>query len=175
MINLLSDGILKLRAPEPYDRDLFIKWENDSTLWDTGSTVAPYSINLIDDYIGNYNPDIFATRQLRMMIELASTGEVVGAIDLYDFDPVNKRVGVGFLIDPEYRGNGYASQALSMTCRYCLHRLDIKQLYAFAGVDNEASILTLEKASFARCGKLRRWIRTGHNRFTDAFIYQIVF
>ena len=175
MINLLTDGILKLRAPEPYDRDLFIKWENDPTLWDTGCTVAPYSIHLIDDYINNYNPDIFATRQLRMMVELVSTGDVVGAIDLYDFDPVNKRAGVGFIIDPAHRGKGLGTQALSIVCRYSMLRLDVKQLYAFVGIDNKASLNTLEKASFKRSGKLRRWIRTGRNRYTDAFIYQIVF
>ena len=175
MIDLLTDGILRLRAPEPYDRDLFIKWENDPAIWDTGSTVAPYSMHLIDDYINNYNPDIFTTRQLRFMIELVATGNIIGAIDLYDFDPVNKRVAVGFIIDSEHRGNGYGAQALSIVCRYCMLRLDVKQLYAFVGVDNEGSLNTLEKASFRRSGKLRRWIRTGRNRYTDAFIYQIVF
>ncbi|MBD5191782.1 MAG: GNAT family N-acetyltransferase [Bacteroidales bacterium] len=172
---LLSDGTLRLRAPEPHDSELFYKWENNTELWDTGSTCAPFSKQLIDDYIANYNPDIFTTRQLRLMIEVEASGNVAGAVDIYDFDPVSRRAGIGFIIDPEYRGNGYGSEALLLVEQYCRQRLYMKQLYAYAGVENHASIKTLENASFKRCGKLRRWICTGFNRFTDAFIFQIVF
>lgn len=175
MNNLLTDGVLTLRAPEPYDAEMFAKWENDTTIWETGSSCAPFSRNLIDDYIANYNPDIFTTHQLRLMIELTATSEIVGAVDLYDFDPVNRRVGIGYIIDQEHRGKGYAAEAIGIVANYCHNRLQVKQLYAITGVDNEASIKALEAVRFKRCGRLRRWICTGANKFTDAFIFQIVF
>ncbi|MDE6265730.1 MAG: GNAT family N-acetyltransferase [Muribaculaceae bacterium] len=172
---LLCNDTLRLRAPEPSDAEFFKKWDNDTSLWDTGSSCAPYSLHLIEDYIANYNPDIFVTRQLRLMVELSSTGEVVGAIDIYDFDPISRRAGVGFIIDSNFRGNGYGSSALRIVEEFCRVRLNMKQLYAYSGVENFPSIKTLENASFKRCGKLRRWIPTGFNRFADAFIFQIVF
>ena len=35
---------------------------------------------------------------------LNADGLPLGCIDLFDFDPVNMRVGVGVLIDPQFRG-----------------------------------------------------------------------
>lgn len=172
---LLCNDILRLRAPEPYDREYFARWENDTSLWDTGSTSAPYSLNRIDEYIATYNPDIFATRQLRLMVELTATGEVIGAVDIYDFDPVNRRAGVGFIIDSAHRGKGYGAEALALVNQYCRQRLCVKQLYAIVGTENHSSRRTLENALYKRCGKLRRWICTGADRYSDAFIYQIVF
>lgn len=61
---------LRLRAPEPYDIDILFKWENDVALWREGLTIAPYSRQAIENYVMNYDPDIFATRQLRLMIEI---------------------------------------------------------------------------------------------------------
>lgn len=174
MMTLLTDHLITLRVPEPYDIDMFLKWENDTSLWDTGSTSAPFSRQVISDYITNYNPDIYTARQLRLMITLTETGESVGAVDLYDFDPVNNRAGIGFVIDVGHRGQGYAEHAVNLVARYAMERLRINQLYALAGVDNAASIATLERCGFTRSGPLSQWIATGRSGYTDAIIFQLL-
>ncbi len=162
---------LRLRAPEPYDIDILFKWENDVALWREGLTIAPYSRQAIENYVMNYDPDIFATRQLRLMIELKDNCRQIGTIDLYDFDPINRRTMIGYLIDRDFRGSGYASEAIDAVAGYCSERLGLHQLGAVVAVDNLSSRRSLEKSSFKTAGRLRSWLaRGGH--YVDALIYQ---
>ena len=97
---------LLLRAPEPADIDILFGWENDMRIWHLGNTLAPYSRFAIEQFVLNTDNDIFATKQLRLMIDwhTSETGLItIGSIDLFDFDPFHKRAGIGILIDEPYR------------------------------------------------------------------------
>ena len=161
---------MRLRALEPIDVDTLYRWENDPAVWGVGSTLAPYSRKQLWDYIDSYDGDIFSAKQLRLMIDLP-TGETVGTVDLYDFDPANSRCAVGILIAAEYRRKGYAREALGQLEEYCRRTLSLHQLYCIAGADNTASRGLFEAAGYTVSGRLRSWLRCG-NRFTDAYLYQ---
>lgn len=64
-----SDNII-LRAIEPDDIDLLYNVENDRTLWQLGNTNEPYSKELLRNYILSTTGDIYADKQLRLIIEL---------------------------------------------------------------------------------------------------------
>ena len=40
--NILENDEIKLRALEPEDISLLYVWENDTKLWEVGSTIAPF-------------------------------------------------------------------------------------------------------------------------------------
>ena len=80
---LLSDEKLSLRAPEMSDLDMLFLWENDSSLWHVENAVAPYSRKQLWEYIDTYVADIFATRQLRFIIQENYTKTPIGTIDLF--------------------------------------------------------------------------------------------
>ena len=86
-------------------------------------------------------------KQLRLMIDLCSTGATVGMLDLYDFDPHHRRAGVGILVDPLYQKNGLATEALELLAEYAFSYLKLHQLFVHIPIGNEPS-----KALFARCG-----------------------
>lgn len=161
---------ITLRALEPIDVDTLYRWENDPEVWDVGCTLAPYSRKQLWDYIDNYDGDIFSAKQLRLMIALPS-GETVGTVDLYDFDPANSRCAVGILIAPEYRRKGYALHALGMLAGHCRRHLSLHQLYCIAGADNTPSRALFEAAGYTISGRLRSWLRTS-GTYTDAYLYQ---
>lgn len=171
MKELLEDDVIRLRAIEPEDLDLIYRWENDTELWEAGSGIAPFSRKILWDYIENYSPDIYAARQLRMMIVLKATDEAVGTLDLYDFDPQNKRAGIGLLIDRRYVRNGYGSRALSLAVAYSRRFIDMHQLWAVVAIDNLPSMSTFHKCGFKICGRLRSWLRRG-STYIDAYILQ---
>ncbi len=171
---LLSDDRITLRALEPIDVDTLYRWENDTTLWRAGVTLAPFSRKQLWDYINNYDGDIFASKQLRLMIDITDangTHTTVGAIDLFDFDPVNSRCAVGILIVPPYQRCGYGSAAMSLIEKYCYLRLSLHQLYSIVADDNTPSRGLFEKSGFKISGRLKSWLRTG-NTYSDAYIYQ---
>lgn len=170
---LLTDGRIVLRALEPIDVDTLYKWENDSSLWSAGVTLAPFSRKQLWDYVNNYDGDIYAAKQLRLMIDIPSDGFpiTIGAIDLYDFDAVNSRCAIGILIDTPYQHQGYASAALRLIEEYCHTRLSLHQLYCIVAEDNAPSRGLFDKAGFKISGRLKSWIRVASS-YTDAYFYQ---
>ena len=96
---------IHLRALEPEDLELLYGIENDDVLWRVGTTNVPYSRYVLRDYIANTRSDIYADRQLRLMIE-RSDGQVVGIIDLVNFDPRHQRAEVGVVILADHRRQG---------------------------------------------------------------------
>lgn len=171
MKELLEDDVIRLRALEPEDLPLLYKWENDTSLWNAGSGIAPFSRKILWDYIENYSPDIYAARQLRLMIEVKATGEAVGTVDLYDFDPHNKRAGIGLLVDSLHAGKGYGSRALALMVVYARKFIGMHQLWAIVAVDNAPSLATFRKCGFKICGRLRSWLRR-ESSYADAYSLQ---
>ncbi len=152
---------LLLRAPEPADIDIIFRWENDTRIWHLGNTLAPYSRFAIEQFVLNTDNDIFAAKQLRLMIDWHSTGKetkTVGSIDLYDFDPFHKRAGIGILIDEPFRHKGFAFEALTLLLDYCLHTLNLHQVFCTIEQSNIESINLFTKAGFTSCGIRKDWL-----------------
>lgn len=164
---------IKLRTIKPSDIDLLHKWENDRSIWSVSNTITPFSRKEIEEYITSIR-DIYADKQLRLMICLASNDKSIGCIDLFDFDNNNLRAGVGILIaEPSQRQKGYASEALELLIKYCFTILNLHQLYCNIPADNEASLKLFKKHGFQEIGVKKDWIRTG-NKWVDEYLFQLV-
>jgi diamine N-acetyltransferase len=167
---------LLLRAPEPEDIDIIFRWENDTRIWHLGNTLAPYSRFAIEQFVLNTDNDIFSSKQLRLMIDWHTSGTesiTIGSIDLYDFDPFNKRAGIGILIDEPFRRKGFALEALNLLIEYCFATLNLHQLYCNIEHNNKESINLFKKAGFMACGSKKEWLfRNG--QWTDELMFQLI-
>jgi diamine N-acetyltransferase len=170
---LLENDKIILRALEPEDLDVLYRWENDSTLWRDGITLTPYSKFALREYLSNSTLDIFQSRQLRLMIEEKASGVAIGTIDLYDFDPMNLRAGIGILLDAAYRHHGFGLQALYLMKEYAFRFLLLKQLYAYVPKSNEASYKLFTKGEYKEIGLLQSWIKT-ETGFSDVYFMQLI-
>lgn len=174
--DLLSGCGLRLRAVEPADIDLLYLWENDTSIWKVSNTLTPFSRFQIEEYVMNSQNDIYAARQLRLMIDLQNSETdsiTIGSIDLYDFDPFHLRAGVGILIREEYRERGYAGEALELLKKFAFETLHIRQLYCNIASDNPQSILLFEKHGFDRCGIKKEWLKR-ENCWIDEWMFQCI-
>jgi diamine N-acetyltransferase len=163
MIPLKGENI-RLRAVEPSDLDAFYQWENDPDNWLISNTIAPFSKHVLEKYIARSHLDIYEARQLRLMIERMepAPGEekLIGTIDLFDFDPVNLRAGIGILIaKKEDRMKGLATESLSVLMDYAFNRLHLHQVYCNVSEDNEASLRLFRKSGFRDIGLKLDWVR----------------
>jgi len=173
MMLYLQDELIALRALEPEDIDVLYEWENTEAVWTVSHTIAPFSKYLLALYIQNSDKDLYENKQLRMMITTRE-GKPVGAIDLFDFDPLHSRVGLGILIHhPEERSNGYATAALKLMIRYCFEKLNIHQIYANILTDNLISMKLFTNAGFELAGTKKEWIRDG-GEWKDENLMQLV-
>jgi diamine N-acetyltransferase len=174
--DILKGKKITLRAPEPADIDFIYRMENDPQIWHFGSTLMPYSRYQIEQYILNTQHDIYTEKQIRLIIETTANNSErkrVGAIDLFEFDPVHRRAGVGILIIREERENGYAAEALELLVLYSFKILQLHQLFCNITVDNQACINLFEKAGFVTCGLKKEW-QFHQNRWVDELSYQLI-
>ena len=155
---LKSDGIY-LRALEPDDLDFLFEIENDPANWLISSTVAPFSRDVLRQYLDNAHLDIYSTRQLRLVICL-DDNTAIGTIDLYDFEPLHLRAGVGIIVKEEFRRQQAAAKALALLENYCKTVLHLHQLFCTIQSTNGGSLLLFSKAGYTRTGTRREWLKT---------------
>ena len=167
-----QDENLIIRAAEPRDASLIYRWENDQEIWRVSETYMPYSLYQIEEFLLN-NRDLFSVRQIRFIIERKEDNKNIGCIDLYDFDPIHMRAGVGILLQKEFRKQGHAQEALQLLIDYCFNTLMLKQIYCLIDVLNTDSINLFTKIGFVQCGLRKEWIRTP-NGFIDEIELQYI-
>lgn len=168
---------MSLRAPELTDLEQIYRWENDKNLWYLSNTLLPFSRFSIEQYILNEQEDLFTKKQARFMISIQDEANkelfCVGAIDLFDFDPMNKRAGIGILIDSMHRKKGFASRALVQLIDYSFNYLQLHQLYCSILVSNTESLDLFKKQHFSIIGVKKDWVFL-NNAWQDEYILQLI-
>ncbi len=172
---MITGEKIVLRALELSDIDLLYKWENDRTSWHLSNTLTPFSRFSLEQYIMSTDQDIFAVKQLRLMIDKTGTNgkKCIGAIDLFEFDPANKRAGIGILINENERNKGFASESLRLLVQYCFSTLELHQLYCNIETANTGSLKLFQNQGFKIVGNKKDWIRK-NNQWTDEYFLQLI-
>jgi diamine N-acetyltransferase len=162
-----------LRALEPSDIEILFELENDSDYWKYANRTEPFSKALLENYIAQQSQDIFEAKQKRFVI-VESTKEVLGFVDLYDFEPLHRRAGVGILIKEEKRGSGFGKMATNLLGTYASKHLNIHCLYANIAIENKASIRVFEACGYIQVGLKKAW-NFYEDQFHDEYLYQKLF
>lgn len=172
MITLKGEHVY-LRALEPEDLDFVHTIENDESIWEISSTQTPYSRFLIKQYLENAHKDIFEVKQLRLVIS-SYDDDVLGLIDLFDFDFKNKRAGVGLLVKDEVnRNKGYGQEALQLLINYSFSHLGLHQLYCNISEENKASIKLFTNKGFQQIGLKKDWNYV-NGSYKNEYLFQLI-
>lgn len=170
---MLKGEKVLLRSVEPEDADLIFEWENNRDIWQVSNTVKPFSKAMIRAYAAS-DQDVYAQRQLRLMIELDGTRNAIGCVDLFNFDPTHDRAGIGILIaDEKYRNKGLASETIGLMIDYAFHTLNLHQLYCAVLTDNKDSLKLFQKHGFKVTGEKQDWVKQGTG-FKNEFTMQLI-
>lgn len=168
----IKNDTITLRCAEPEDAELIYRWENNRDIWRVSGTHVPFTRFQIEQFLLGNN-DLFSNKQLRLMIDLNETGESIGCIDIFDYDSINLRAGIGILIDNAFRQQGFAKEALASCVEYLFHDLLLHQVYCSIDETNTESQKLFLGQGFTLCGRRKDWIRT-KPRFLDIFEYQLI-
>ncbi|PTM01285.1 MAG: GNAT family N-acetyltransferase, partial [Bacteroidetes bacterium] len=107
-----------LRALEPEDLEFVHAIENDEEIWHLSNTQTPYSRFLIKQYLEAAHKDVYEAKQLRLVVS-DYEDQPLGMIDIFDFDFLNRRAGIGILIRNEKdRSKGVGTEALQLLITY---------------------------------------------------------
>ncbi|MET6990331.1 GNAT family N-acetyltransferase [Sediminicola arcticus] len=160
-----------LRALEPEDLNFLYELENNTQIWEISGTTTPYSKHILQLYLDNAHKDIYEAKQLRLCI-CNSDDNVVGLIDLFDFDPHHHRAGIGIVIlEEKDRNKGLGLEALQLLENYAFDGLHLRQLYANVLEDNEASIHLFKKLDYRIVGEKKDWIFQ-NKKYKDEILFQ---
>lgn len=155
--------MVHLRKIEPSDLPFLYQWENDASVWADGSNHNPLSQQDLRAYIESTTGDIYRDGQLRLIIEEANSQQptakvTCGCIDLFDFDPRNRRAALGMYIAPEFRGKGVGKQALQALEQYAFSHLNLRVLYAVIATNNIPCSALYRDAGYTPSSPLKGWI-----------------
>ena len=125
---------------------------------------------MLIDYITSASADIYADRQMRLIIENGQH-ETVGMVDLINFDPRHLRAEIGIVIKDEVRGKGYAQEAIRQLLVYSKEILHLHQLYAIVSTKNEKAVKMLHSVGFEGSKMLKEWLFEG-DFYVDAYLFQ---
>ena len=174
-MTMVTENKVKIRALEPADAGILYRWENDMSVWHLSTTIVPFSFYSIEQYIIN-SADLYAHRQLRFMIDITNghgRSETIGAIDIFEFEPVHMRAGIGILIEEKYRGQGYASQALDLLIDYAFNTLQLHQVFCNISPENQESLNLFKSKGFQLVGLKKDWNKF-KNHWYDECLFQLI-
>lgn len=167
---LLEGPRLRLRAPELSDIGPMTILENESEWWEAGSPIVPLSEAAVGEFVAHYTGDLLTTRQLRLIAEYM--GQLVGMVDLFDYDPIQRRAQVGIIISNAHRRSGFGREALQVLARYASRHLSLEMLWAIVASDNLPSLQLFRSAGYEATTRLKGWLRRPQGR-CDAIMAQL--
>ena len=160
---------LRLRALEPSDLEIMYETENDKSLWVYSNTSSPFSKHTLKKFIENSHLDIIEHKQVRLVIHDKLNS--YGFIDLFDYDNVSRRAGVGIIIFERFRSKGIGSLSLKLIEQHVLNHVPMHQLYANISSNNIDSISLFKKNGYSEVGVKKDWIFY-NNKFYDELLLQ---
>lgn len=148
---LLETNRLIIRSLQPSDEKAFTGMASDGSLteiYGDCSECDKWMGEFISDAIKLESEDNPYHEYLAFAIVDKSNNLVVGSVGSSYYEDFAE-VGVTYFVGANYRGHGFAAEALQCFVDYLFERYHLKKLVATAFVDNIASCKTLERAGFS--------------------------
>lgn len=117
----------------------------------------PYPENGAIEWIASIEPKWAEGSGAVFAITLASTGEVIGSIDLR-VKPEHRHAEMGYLIARPHWGNGYVTEAARATLEFGFETIKLNRIYAHHMTHNPASGSVLRKVGMRYEGTMRQHI-----------------
>lgn len=161
-----SDGSDTLEFINDYD--VYRYWGLYDEANDINGRHRPKKKTRLDYLYKSTLSEYHARRELSWLMELKDTHKVIGEIVLYDFH-LHKQADIGYRINKEYWGKGFAPEAGQAMVKAAFELLDLNRLQLRCFASNIGSIRVAEKLLFTREGLIREGVII--NVVTDYYIY----
>ncbi len=155
-IPTLKTERLMLRKILPEDADAMYEYSSDQSvteflLWD----VHPDRF-----YTGEYIEYLQERYALGDFYDwaliLKADGSMIGTCGFTNFDLPNSAAEIGYVLNPRYRGNGYAPEAAACVIAFAFEALGLVRVSAICMKENTASLRVMQKCGMTHEGILRR-------------------
>ena len=172
---ILETERLILRSLKMTDaQKMFNNWLSDKRIADNRVSAAHKSVSetirKLEGIVKNYSKKDFCW----WGIEQKDDGELIGEIDLYNFDHTTGNCEVSYSIGYEWWNKGYATEALSVVVEFGFRKMNVHKIAAAHNTDNPASGKVMKKVGMTQEGVIRHMIRNANNQYKDCAVYGIL-
>lgn len=94
-----------------------------------------------------------------------------GCVDLYNYDPLNRRCAVGIMVASEHRRQGHALAMLQALEKLATTTYQLHTLFADIAASNTVSLSLFLKAGYKECGHFHDWLLV-NDRYIDTIRMQ---
>ncbi|MBB6275757.1 GNAT family N-acetyltransferase [Porphyromonas circumdentaria] len=168
-----QDGELLLRPVEPSDASLLQSWESDPAIATSNTLVEPMARYQAQQWVDLGHSHLASNGFVLFIASVRRGDELVpiGYIELYNYDFYHRRVAVGVMLLPAYRGKGYARRMLDLMVAHAKDlRLNI--LYAEVVANNLLGKSFFDATPFIPVATLPHWY-WDQGDYQDLIIYQL--
>ncbi|UOQ86903.1 GNAT family N-acetyltransferase [Gracilibacillus salinarum] len=180
MINYLGTPIIEtnrliLRRLALTDvQSVFDHWLSDERVADNRINAAHKKVSetmeRMEKIVGQYGNKDFCY----WGIMLKDSRELIGEIDLYQFDNATENCEVSYSIGPKWWNQGYGTEALKAVVEFGFCHMNIHKISAAHNIDNPASGKMMSNAGMEREGVIRHMIRNAKSQYKDCAICGIL-
>ncbi len=133
-------------------------------------TCRPYKIRTPEELIERFRRRQTDDDKQMYAVRLKEGDRLAGRVSWFDWNPRNRTVEIGFIIAPEYRGRGFAKQAVGLLLELLFKGKKINKAIAQTGAFNDGAIALLKSIGFTQYGRLPR-----HHSVGDALHDDLIF
>ncbi len=155
-------------------QSVFDHWISDERVTDNRINAAHKSISQtierVEKIVSGYETKDFCY----WGIELKASGDLIGEIDLYDFDPSTGNCEVSYSIGYQWWNQGYGTEALRAVVDFGFRDMNIHKISAAHNTDNPASGKIMGKVGMIQEGIIRDMIRNSKNQYKDCAVWGIL-
>ncbi|HWC14069.1 MAG TPA: GNAT family protein [Actinomycetota bacterium] len=167
----LETGFIRLRRWTEDD----IAWqvelfEGDTELERWGDSPIPYTEETARESFARSEERRREGEAIFFAIEDASSGELVGGVQLINVNKNRATAGIGYWVATPARNRGVATAAVKVLSAWAFEALSLKRIELWTVPGNASSERVAEKAGFTREGVLRSYAEIRGQR-TDAVMY----
>lgn len=116
--------------------------------------------------------DLYSSGRLKMA-GLLDDNTLVGIVELYNYDPINKHAAVGVVVDSTHRRKGYGGAMVNALIDFCRANLSIHHLYCDIVDTNTVSQHLFERCGFSESGRFPDWVQVD-DQFHDSIRMSLI-
>ena len=157
----LASKRITLRHPRGSDLDALYALFADAEVtryWSHGSW---HSRHQAEGYLRDIHAGANSGQLLQWAIARAIDDALIGTVTLHAFAREHARCEIGFALQPQHWGHGFAREAVTTALRHAMHALGLQRIEADVDPKKAASLRLLESLGFQREGLARERYRVG--------------
>ncbi len=133
----------------------------------------PFSEEQAREKIASYQIELEQGKAVHFAIQLKSSKQVIGAVELRAIDAAHKTAELSLWIGVEWWGQDFASEAAQVMVDYGFKHLGLNRIYGYHMIRNPASGRVMEKISMKKEGLLRQCVWKW-DRFEDVVLMAVL-